>query len=112
MATPLLKHIPSLTPYEALYKHLHANPEISLQESETAALIAQKLRDLSSSIKVTEHVGGHGLFGVLANGEGQTILLRADFDALPLLEKTGLEYASKKTMVDEKDGRTKPVMHA
>jgi len=101
---------PALGPYEDLYKHLHSHAELSLQEKETAATAAKHLRSLSG-FAIHEHIGGHGLAGVLKNGAGKTILLRADMDALPVEEKTGLPYASKVTMEDN-DGITKPVMHA
>lgn len=103
---------PDLKSYEDLYKHLHQNPELSTQEKETAATIASHLRKLSSDLSIKTDIGGHGLFAVLANGPGSTILLRADFDALPVKEKTGLPYASTKTQIDSRDGVERPVMHA
>jgi amidohydrolase len=106
------QYSPSMGPYEDLYKHLHQNPELSTQEKQTAATIESRLRKLSSDLEVKTSIGGYGIIAVLSNGPGTTILLRADFDALPVLEKTGLPYASKATQVDERDGRTKPVMHA
>jgi hippurate hydrolase len=75
-----------------LYRDLHQHPELSLQETRSAALLAQALRPLG--YEVTEKVGGTGVVGVLSNGEGPTVMLRADFDALPVEEKTGLPYAS------------------
>ncbi|CAK3778116.1 probable hippurate hydrolase [Lecanosticta acicola] len=103
---------PGLSKYEDLYKHFHANPELSNQESETASTIASYLKDkISPDFDVRTGIGGHGLVGLLQNGEGSKILLRADFDALPVEERTGLEYASKKRMKDA-DGVEKPVMHA
>ena len=107
----LLASIPDLSPYEALYRHFHSHPELSLQEHETAATIAAHLRDLKA-YEVHTNIGGTGLVGVLKNGPGKTVLLRADMDALPVDEQTGLEYASKVTVKDESDGLTKPVMHA
>lgn len=104
------KHRPNLAPYEDLYRHLHANPELSAQEKETAQLIAERLQKLSSDLDIRKNIGGHGLIAILKNGPGKTVLLRADIDALPLAEKTGLPYASKKTMKDS-DGIVKPVMH-
>ncbi|ETN46004.1 uncharacterized protein HMPREF1541_00187 [Cyphellophora europaea CBS 101466] len=110
------KHRPDLKPYEELYKHLHQHPELSTQEKETAATIASHLGKLSSShdnaLDIRTDIGGHGLIAILSNGPGSTILLRADFDALPVQEKTGLPYASTATQVDKRDGLTKPVMHA
>ncbi len=97
-------------PYlETLFKHFHANPELSLREFETAKRLAAELRALG--IDVTEGVGGTGIVGVLKNGEGPTVLLRADMDGLPIKERTNLPYASKATQVDI-DGEKKPVMHA
>lgn len=107
----LESHRPNLTPYESLYKHFHSHPELSHQEVQTATTVASHLRQLSSSFKITEHIGGNGLVAVLENGHGKTVLLRADTDALPVLEKTGLPYASTVTMKDN-DGIVKPVMHA
>lgn len=78
------------------YKKLHQNPELSLQEEETARTLAAELRKLG--FEVTEKFGGHGIVGLLRNGEGPTLLYRTDMDALPMLEKTGLEYASRKTV--------------
>jgi hippurate hydrolase len=75
-----------------LYAHLHANPELSGQEIETARCIAGQLR--TAGLHVTERVGGHGIVAVFKNGEGPTVLLRADLDALPIEERTGLPYAS------------------
>ncbi len=100
-----------LVPYEDLYKYLHSHPELSLQERATAATAAAHLRKLSAGFEIHTDIGGHGLAGVLRNGEGKTVLLRADMDALPVEEKTGLPYASKATMRDS-DGVVKPVMHA
>ncbi|TNE65557.1 MAG: amidohydrolase [Alphaproteobacteria bacterium] len=94
---------------EALYKHLHSHPEISLQEKESSARMARELRDVG--FDVTEHVGGYGLVGVMKNGDGPTVLIRADMDALPVKETTGVPYASEVTTVDDK-GVTVPVMHA
>lgn len=97
-------------PYlESLYVHLHKNPEISFQEENTSVRMANELRGLGFT--VTEKVGGYGVVGVLENGEGPTVLLRADMDALPVLEKTGKPYASKATTVDGQ-GKTVNVMHA
>jgi amidohydrolase len=102
---------PAVGPYEDLYRQLHADPEISLQESSTAAVIADRLRQLQG-VEVRTNIGGHGLVGLFRNGAGKTVLLRADIDALPMEEQTGLPYASKKRMVDITDNVEKPVMHA
>ncbi|WP_341746663.1 amidohydrolase [Dermatophilus congolensis] len=92
---------------ETLYKHLHENPELSMVETETRALIAGKLTEYGYDVK---EIGG-GVVGVLANGQGRTVLFRADIDALPVQEATGLDYASTKVMKDQ-DGIEQPVMHA
>ncbi|KAL8990176.1 MAG: hypothetical protein Q9177_001110 [Variospora cf. flavescens] len=97
--------------YETLYKHFHSHPELSLQEAQTASTAASHLKLLNASYEVHTSIGGHGLAGVLRNGTGKTVLLRADMDALPVKEDTGLDYASKVTMRDN-DGIVKPVMHA
>ncbi|MBK8092594.1 MAG: amidohydrolase [Verrucomicrobiaceae bacterium] len=98
--------LPSLI---SLYKELHANPELSMHEVETSTRIASELR--SAGLQVTEKVGGHGLVGVLKNGDGPVILVRTDLDALPVTEQTGTDYASKKTVKDDL-GREVGVMHA
>jgi hippurate hydrolase len=103
---PLEEIYPEL---DALYVDLHQNPELSLHEEKTSAKLAARLRALG--YEVTERVGGYGVVGVLKNGKGPTVLVRADMDALPLEEKTGLPYASKvKTKNDE--GVEVSVMHA
>ena len=79
------QHRPDLQPLEDLYKHLHQNPELSNQEVETAATIADRLRKIGpSDLIIKLHIGGHGLAAVLRNGDGPTVLLRADIDALPV----------------------------
>ena len=83
---------------ERVYKQLHAHPELSFQETETAALAASKLKELG--YEVLEGIGRTGVVGVLRNGEGQTVLARADMDALPVKENTGLPYASTLTASD------------
>ena len=83
---------------EDLYKHLHQNPELSFLEEQTAARLAKELRAIG--FEVTEKIGGHGIVGILKNGEGPTILVRADMDGLPILEETGVDYASKVKMTD------------
>jgi hippurate hydrolase len=94
---------------DALYQDLHRNPELSKHEEKTAAKLAARLRELGFG--VTEHVGGNGVVGVLRNGDGPTVLVRTDMDALPMKEKTGLSYAS--TVVTKTEaGEDTPVMHA
>ena len=112
-----------------LYKHFHQNPELSFKEGESAKRMAAELTALGFDVttgvgdkwtkakakadagKVHAGVGGHGLVAVLKNGEGPTLMMRADMDALPLAEKTGVPYASKVVSVDYK-GQAAPVMHA
>lgn len=92
-----------------LYVHFHKNPELSWRETKTAALVAKELKALG--IQVTEGIAGTGVVGVLRNGEGPTILIRADMDGLPVKEQSGLPYASTATQVDI-NGKEMPVMHA
>ncbi len=112
---PLIaKEYPSL---EALYKHLHSNPELSHQEEKTSARIAEELR--KAGYEVTERFGqypkdsgktAYGVVGVMKNGDGPTILVRTDLDGLPIEERTGLPYASKvKGKAD--DGSDVSAMH-
>src|SRR5690349_23822466 len=77
---------------DAVYRDLHANPELSFQEHRTAGIVAEALGRFG--FDVTAGVGRTGVVGVLENGEGPTVLLRADMDGLPVLEATGLPYAS------------------
>src|SRR5437660_1201180 len=77
----------------ALYQHLHANPELSLLEEKTAARLADEMRKLG--FEVTEKVGLTGVVCVLKNGPGPVVLFRTDIDALPIIEQTGVPYASK-----------------
>ena len=93
----------------ALYKDIHANPELAFQEERTSAKLAKELRQ--AGFTVTEKIGGTGVVGVFKNGDGPTILVRADMDALPIVEGTKLAYASKLRMRD-KDGLDVGVMHA
>ena len=94
---------------EALYKDIHSHPELSLQEKRTAGLAAERLK--GAEFEVTDGVGGTGVVGLLKNGDGPTVMLRADMDALPVKEDTGLPYASVVTATDS-DGNETPVMHA
>lgn len=94
---------------EALYIHYHQNPELSFYEKETSRRMAEELQKIG--FEVTEKVGGYGVVGVYKNGNGPTILVRADMDALPIVEETGKSYASTITTTDEQ-GKTVGVMHA
>jgi amidohydrolase len=93
----------------AVYKDLHANPELGFHETRTAALVAARLS--ASGFHVTTGVGGTGVVGLLRHGDGPVVLLRADMDALPVEEKTGLPYASVTRAITD-SGMDVPVMHA
>jgi amidohydrolase len=107
----ILEHLDDglLVKTESLYKDVHSNPELAMQEHRTAALAAERLR--AAGFQVTEHVGATGVVGVLRNGDGPTVMLRADMDALPIAEQTGLPYASTVTTTDA-SGQETSVMHA
>jgi amidohydrolase len=92
-----------------LFVWFHSHPELSFRETETAARLADELR--AAGVEVTEEVGGTGVVGILRNGDGPLVLVRADMDGLPLREDTGLAYASTVTQVDI-TGVEQPVMHA
>src|SRR3954463_9509553 len=94
---------------EELYRDVHQHPELSHQEQRTASKAAERLRE--AGYEVHEGIGGTGVVGVLRNGDGPVVLLRADMDALPVPEATGLPYASEVTASDA-DGNEVPVMHA
>ncbi len=92
-----------------LFDYFHRNPELSHREFKTSARLAKEIRALGYD--VTEKVGGTGVVAVMRNGEGPTIMIRADMDGLPVKEDSGLSYASTVTQEDI-DGIVKPVMHA
>ncbi len=106
--------LPSLL---AIYKDIHSHPELSGHEERTSALIAKELR--AAGCEVTGHFGiydnpklkGYGVIGVMKNGDGPTVLVRTDMDALPVEEQTGLPYASKVTTKND-EGKDVHVMHA
>jgi amidohydrolase len=106
--------LPSLL---AIYKDIHSHPELSWHEERTSALIAKELRALGC--EVTENFGkydnpnlkGYGVVGIMTNGDGRTVLIRTDMDALPVEEETGLSYASKITTKND-EGKDVHVMHA
>ena len=107
----MLVGLPVLRPWlEDFYRLLHAHPELSHHEVATAKAVAASLRD--DGYEVHEHLGGTGVIGVLRNGDGPTVLVRADMDALPVAEATGLAYASEVVVTDDDDGHATPVMHA
>ncbi len=116
LALPVASGSPALAPVDALYpdlaalyQDLHRHPELSTHEEKTSAKLAERLRALGYD--VTDHVGGFGIVAVMRNGKGPTLLVRADMDALPVLEKTGLPYASQVTVKND-SGNVVPVMHA
>ena len=103
----VLRNLEGLLPeLETLYKDVHSHPELSMQETRTAGLAAGRLR--AAGYEVTTGVGKTGVVGLLRNGEGPTVMLRADMDALPVEEATDLPYASKATAPGP-DGKTVPV---
>ena len=95
---------------KGIYEDLHANPELSMQEKRTAGIAAKWLKD--QGFEVTEGVGGTGVVGILRNGDGPTVLLRADMDGLPMKENTGLSYASTKKGTDPASGRETAIAHS
>jgi len=108
--SPTRQQVDALYPeIKTLYEDLHRNPELSFHEEKTAAKLADRLRQLG--FQITTNVGGNGVVGVLKNGPGPTVMVRAELDALPVLEKTGLPYASHVTTHNDQ-GIEVPVMHA
>jgi amidohydrolase len=106
---PVIRNLDGLLPdLEALYKDVHSHPELSMQETRTAGLAADRLR--AAGYEVTTGVGKTGVVGLLDNGDGLTVMLRADMDALPVQEATSLPYASKMTAAD-RAGKNVPVSH-
>ena len=103
------RYRPDLTPFEDLYKDIHRHPELGKQESRTASVVIEHLKALGLGVETK--IGGHGVVGVLDNGPGPIILIRAELDALPIMEETGLPYASNSYQHDA-DGVLVPVMHA
>jgi len=95
--------------YVELYKHFHLHPELSYHEQETALRLTSELQ--AAGCDVTTQVGGHGVVGILKNGEGPTVMWRCDLDALPVKENTGLDYASTVKATDDA-GAEVSVMHA
>jgi len=108
--TAVLDGLPGIRPWqEELYRDLHQHPELSHDEHRTAGLVADRLRDCG--YEVHTGIGGTGVVGVLRNGDGPGVLMRADMDALPVEENTGLPYAST-VRVKDGSGKDVPVMHA
>ena len=109
-STGVLATLGGLLPdVEAVYKDIHAHPELSMQETRTAGIAAARLR--AAGYEVTTGVGKTGVVGLLRNGEGPVVMLRADMDALPVQEATGLPYSSK-VIANDSTGKAVPVMHA
>ena len=105
----VLRNLEGLLPdLEALYKDVHSHPELSMQETRTAGLAADRLR--AAGYEVTTGVGKTGVVGLLRTGDGPTVMLRADMDALPIEEATGLPYAST-VKAQDREGKTVPVGH-
>jgi amidohydrolase len=98
-----------LAKLEGIYKDIHAHPELSMQEHRTSGIAAAWLRE--NGYEVTEGVGGTGVVGLLRNGDGATVLLRADMDALPIQESTGLPYASRESGTD-RFGQATSIAHS
>ncbi len=92
-----------------VYQHFHSHPELSLEEKETSLRLGAELKAIGA--EVTQNVGGFGVVGILKNGTGKTVLLRCDLDALPVIEQTGLVYASQ-VKVESASGGEVGVMHA
>jgi hippurate hydrolase len=105
-AADLTENLPGLV---AFYEDLHRNPELSLEEKRTSQVLAGALQ--MAGAEVATNIGGYGVVAVLKNGEGPTVLVRSDMDALPVTEATGAAYASKATAKDS-EGRATGVMHA
>ncbi len=101
--------LPSLL---TIYKDVHSHPELSTQEERTSAMVAKELK--AAGCQVTDHIGkyenpqqkGYGVVGVMKNGDGPVVLVRTDMDALPVLEETGLPYASTVTTKNEQGRRS------
>src|SRR6201984_1898840 len=106
---PILANLDGLlAELETIYKDIHSHPELSMQEERTAGVAANHLR--AGGYEVTTGVGKTGVVGLLRNGEGPTVMLRADMDALPVQEATGLPYA-RKAIGTDREGKTVPVGH-
>lgn len=109
-AVDMLADLDNIQPWHLdFYQDLHRHPELSFQEVRTAGLVGERLKHLGYEVR--SGIGGTGLVGILRNGDGPTVLARADMDALPVREATGLPYASTATTTDS-SGRETPVMHA
>jgi metal-dependent amidase/aminoacylase/carboxypeptidase family protein len=106
---PVLAGLGTLLPnLKSIYTDIHSHPELSMQETRTAGIAAGRLRD--AGFDVTTGIGKTGVVGVLRNGDGPTVMLRADMDALPIEEATGLPYAST-VIAKDREGNATPVGH-
>ena len=99
----------NMEPLAKLYLHFHRNPELSFEEKETGLTLGKELKAVGAT--VTQNVGGYGVVGIIENGEGPTVMVRTDLDALPIVEQTNLPYASA-VKVKNKAGQMVGVMHA
>ena len=108
-SVPLKRTIFNRAALEMLYQDLHQHPELSFEEHRTSGIVAARLHEIGA--EVTKHIAGTGVAGVLRNGPGPVVMLRADMDALPVQEETGLPYASV-ARAQGVDGHEVPVMHA
>ena len=109
-ANSILASLGTLVPdLESAYKDIHSHPELSMQENRTVGIAADRLR--AAGYEVATRVGQTGVVGLLRSSDGPAVMLRVDMDALPVLEATGLPYASKLTAIDSTE-KTVPVMHA
>jgi amidohydrolase len=110
LSQSVLANLPSLlADLESVYKDIHSHPELSMQETRTAGIAADRLR--AAGFEVSTGIGKTGVVGMMRNGDGPVVMLRADMDALPVQEASGLPYASKITGIDSA-GKSVPVMHA
>ena len=110
----VLEPLPTIRPWvEDLYRHLHAHPELSMAEHETAARVVEEIRGMpgAGDVELVTGIAGTGVAAVIRNGDGPTVLVRADMDGLPVAEDTGLDYASTVATTNAA-GEQVPVMHA
>jgi len=107
--TKILGGLDAMRPDLTAFYEDHRHPELSMQEARTASKAAERLRSVGYAVMTG--IGKTGIAGILENGVGPTVMLRADMDALPVREQTGLAYASEASGVDG-DGEPVPIMHA
>ena len=109
LRTILESHRPTLDQYADFYRDVHQHPDVSAMEADTAKKVVSHLERLGYTAH--SNIGGHGVVGVFSNGPGKTVLMRAELDALPILEQTNLPYRSERRMID-RYGNERPIMHA